>query len=245
MQVIALITSVCPRQSSGCDLELSLLNSTIHSWEQKPLEHTPHEGRAFYRLGLQSVEPKFRLENSSVLDRFIALDGNVRTYNVLDTLVNELGISEFATLKYAGDGMVFQSNVNFDYTKLRDMQNMDWAEESIRYGDELKAQGKPPEEILKYYESAIDLDGLNTTAYILKGDILMQLNKIEEAMEAYKVAHRLDPESISVSRKYEEALRLLMKVEQAKVRPVVLEERHAKLLLKNGKPSESYKMVFE
>eukprot|EP00826_Nyctotherus_ovalis_P058024 TRINITY_DN7952_c0_g1_i2.p2 TRINITY_DN7952_c0_g1~~TRINITY_DN7952_c0_g1_i2.p2 ORF type:complete len:246 (+),score=71.24 TRINITY_DN7952_c0_g1_i2:624-1361(+) len=245
MQLIALITSVCPRQSSGCDLELSLLNSTIHNWEQKPLEHTPHEGRTFCRLGLQSVEPKFHLKNSSALDHFVALDGNVRTYNVLETLINELGISEFATLKYGEDKMVFQSNVNFDYTKLRDMQNMDWAEESIRYGEELKVQGKPPEEILKYYESAIDLDGLNATAHILKGDILMQINKIEEAMEAYKIAHRLDPENVSVSRKYEETLRLLMKIEQAKTKPIVLEERQAKLMLKNGKPNENYKMVFE
>jgi len=244
MQVIALITNI--KSISGYDLELSLMNSKIHNWEQKPLEEIENEGRIFYRLGLQCIEAKFKLKNSSVLDKFVALDNQVRTYNVLETLISELGISEFATLKYKEDKMIFQSNLNFDYTKLRDMQNMDWAEESIRYGEELKAQGKTPEEVLQYYESAIDLDALNATAYVLKGDVLVQMGKVEEAVEAYKMAYKLDSGNETIAKKYEDTLNLLMKGKASKPRHVVIEEGQSKLLLKNGRPdNENYKMMFE
>lgn len=245
MQLMAVIRLVYPKTISGCDLELSLLNSDIHGKEQKPLEGDEHEGRTFYRLGLQYLERKFKLKNSSPIDEFIALDSQLKTYNALDTLVNELGISEFATLKYKEDKMIFQSNLNFDYTKLRDMQNMDWAEESIKYGLELKAHGANPKDLLKYYESAIELDALNNTAHILKGDTLMQLKRIEDAIEAYKIALKLNPNDKETQRKYREASMMLGRNESSGTTLLEEEGYPRMMLIQSTRPNnEGYKMTF-
>ena len=244
MHLVAVLTTVHPKPVSGCNVELSLLNSQIHGWIQKPLVSAEYESREYYRLGLRFLEPRFQLKNTSPVDEFIALDEQVRAYNELETLVNELGISEFATLKYKEDKMIYQSNLNFDYTKLRDMQNMDWAEESIKYGDELKGQGARPEEILKYYESAIDLDALNQTAHVLKGDILVQLKRFEDAKNSYKTAIKLKPQDKKAESKYKEICIFLSKRDK---NTKLEEEAYPKmLLLQNGRTNaENYKMTFE
>ena len=183
MQLIAIITNVSTKSgkvpaSSKVEpaVELSLLNSLIHGHRQKSIiEEESNEGITFYRLGLQRIEPKFKLRNMSTVDRYIVYDPLVRNYNALETLINELGISEFATLHYENDNMIFQSNLNFDYTKLRDMQNIDWAEESIKLGEKTHEQGGALQTVLKYYESAIGLDPLNKTAHVLKADTLMEM----------------------------------------------------------------------
>ncbi len=174
MEMIALITAVSPRPDKvgSPTIELSLMNSLIHGKKQRPIgEEEQCEGNVFYRLGLLRIEPKFRMGNMAPLDRYIAMDPQVRNYNALDTLISELGISEFATLKYKDDRMIYQSNLNFDYAKLRDVQNIDWAEENIKLGEKMASKGGPPEDVLKYYESAIGLDPLNKAGYVMRADL--------------------------------------------------------------------------
>ena len=245
MQLIAIITAIHHTKPAG--VELSLLNSFTHGKLQKPLEDFEHSGNTFYRLGLQRIEPKFKLQNFSAVDRYIVLDEQSRSYNALETLISELGVSEFATLKYAEDKMIYQSNINFDYTKLRDMQNIDWAEESIKYGETLKAQGAQPEAVLKYYESAIGLDPLNKAAYIFKGDALIKMNKLEDAVDSYKVAIKLDSNDKATEKKLENLLMSMRKTEHKKESVILEEEGQPKLLLlqKGRDVYGTYSMTFD
>jgi len=251
MQIICLISNIVPQKTiPNYLIELTLQNSATHNKKQKPLIEYENEGNTFYKLGLLKIVPKYKsVTNWSNIDKFIALDEQVRSYNSLETLINQLGISEFATLKYKDDKMIYQSNINFDYARLRDMQNMDWAEESVKYGQVMRERGEKPEAVLKYYESALELDALNKAAHILRGDTLVELNRIEDAIEAYKIALKLDTKDKELQKKIEKLLEIMEIEEQkkSKAEPVILEtEGQPKMiLLQRGRKNNDYSMTFD
>ena len=96
----------------------------------------------------------------------------------------------------------------FNAGKIREMQNLDWAEDSVFQGlqyekgffdEELKAQVEPDStRALEFYSNAIELDPLNKQALQLKGLLLKSLSRFAEAEECLKQAFKLDSEDLEL-----------------------------------------------
>ncbi len=96
------------------------------------------------------------------------------------------------------------STEDFNPTKLRDLQNLDWSEDSVLQGlnyergflDPASAIPLPPDpsKALDFYTNAVELDPLNKQAFQLKGLLLKSLGRFPESEEALKQAFKLDPE---------------------------------------------------
>jgi hypothetical protein len=114
----------------------------------------------------------FQLKRKSEFDDYILEDEEFVNPTALQNLINEEGINEYGTLKYDEDDSIFMDKNNFQYTKLKDIQNMDWAETSVEIGSDY-AKNMNFISALQCFDSAIELDPFNTNAYKGKGATLM------------------------------------------------------------------------
>ena len=97
--------------------------------------------------------------------------------------------------------MIYDSRNNFNYEKLRDMQNLDWAEDSLYQGLQYEKGEKNDlgvaqdfNKALEFYDNAIELDPLNKEAFQAKGLLLKRMERFEEAEAVLKEAYKLDYE---------------------------------------------------
>ena len=74
--------------------------------------------------------------------------------------------------------------------KLREAQNLDWAEDAIAQGLEHE-QNSNFERALEFYVNAVELDPLNKQALQLKGLLLKRMERHLESEESLKQALKL------------------------------------------------------
>lgn len=154
---------------------LSIRNIIIQKCKQIPFDvsdpNLEEVEKTYFSLGLIKMESKFSMDDPSELDRWIIEDEKFNLINGLEDLINETGISDFATLNYNTDKLIYQSNLSFDFSLLRDLQNLDWAEESLEYAKRYMNRGDK-ESAIQYLTTAIELDPLNKNAMSEKAKIL-------------------------------------------------------------------------
>ncbi|CDW82796.1 tpr repeat protein [Stylonychia lemnae] len=113
---------------------------------------------------------------------------------VVDQLINQIGLNQYGTMLQRQDNIIYDFSVdNFNPNKLRDMQNLDWAEDSIYQGLQCE-QVEDFDKALEYYNYAIDLDPLSKDGHQAKGILLKKLERFEESEKALKEGLKLDPE---------------------------------------------------
>ena len=115
-------------------LVLSLQNSKLQHSSQAILKDTQHElefereQRVFYKLGITRTKedkecPLYKNMNSRI------------GLNSLSTLINEIGINQYATLQYKDDLIIPDPDYNeFNFQKIRDLQNINWSEDCVLQG---------------------------------------------------------------------------------------------------------------
>ena len=132
------------------------------------------ESRVFYKLGVKAKR---------VTDQFYGLE----------QMISQSGINPYSTLNYKKDSLVHNytgGECGFSFMKLREAQNLDWAEDAIAQGLEHE-QNSNFERALEFYVNAVELDPLNKQALQLKGLLLKRLERHLESEESLKQALKL------------------------------------------------------
>lgn len=105
---------------------------------------------------------------------------------------------------------------DFNPAKLRDLQNLDWSEDSVLQGlnyergflDPSSGLPHPPDpaKALDFYTNAVELDPLNKQAFQLKGLLLKSMGRLPESEESLKQAFKLDPDDPELEMLLEEVM---------------------------------------
>ncbi|KYR02386.1 hypothetical protein DLAC_01225 [Tieghemostelium lacteum] len=93
----------------------------------------------------------------------------------------------------------------FNYKKLRDYQNYEWAQESVIEGIRKAKNGKF-EEAIKIYIDALDVDPRNRDAYVALGAAYANTNRLELAIDNFKYALKIDPKDPNANKYLESCL---------------------------------------
>lgn len=172
----------------------SLRNSLITGCRQWNIAYTDpiEESHAsiYYKLGGVIQESMFKQSNKNDVDNFIVVDEDFNNSFALRTLVNSIGISQYATL-LLNDYSMYQNNKKFSYYVLRRTQNMDWSDHSFRAGKQCFEQ-KQFDKAITCFDSAIETDSFNTQAYYYRGQCKLCQQKYEDSVNDLKKANTLD-----------------------------------------------------
>eukprot|EP00347_Sterkiella_histriomuscorum_P017412 403349474 len=127
----------------------------------------------------------------SIANINIASQQKTQLYS-LQEMVDSFGMNPYSTVRSEQNQNLFDFQADeFNFQKLRDAQNLDWAEDSIYQGLQSE-QNEDFDKALDFYNYAIDLDPLSKDAFQAKGILLKKLNRLDEAETALKEAFKLD-----------------------------------------------------
>jgi len=117
---------------------------------------------------------------------------------------------------YIGDIGSFQPKKPYEgtefYDKLRELQNREWAQDIVAAGIDCAKKGDY-KKAMKNYNEALKIDPYNSDAYTAKGAAYVNVNMLEEAVEEFEKALKLNPEHQN-ARKYLEVTKSKLEEKQ-------------------------------
>ena len=144
-------------------IEVTIQNSKILGCKQEPILSEEREKREFHKLGI--VPKKAGPINSG-------------KFYTLSQLISQAGLNQYATMNSSNDILVHNfpsGESDFNASKLRDMQNLDWSEDSVLQGLNYEKGFLDPQtgleispdplKALDFYTNAVELDPLNKQAF--------------------------------------------------------------------------------